>query len=124
MKRALSLLFVLAFLLTAHAGPRDGGFGMEIKIPGGSEERPGSHDMEKKVTFVAGQRACVIVTGSNKNISSNLSLLIHDEKGKLVASDQGAYNLVAVWYPNRDMTCTIRVLNPDSHEHLVFVSVK
>ena len=121
----LILLTAAFFLVSAQAGPIGGGFGRKVKVPAGTEDAPGSADLDKKVTFQAGQRACVILTGREPEAPpAKLTLLILDEKGKIVASDQGAYNLVAVWYPNRDMTCAIRVLNPDSHDHGVFLSVK
>jgi len=126
MHRAILTLAVAAiFLFHAQAAPRGGGFGLMAKVPSGSEESPGTYDLDKKMTFPAGQRACVIVTGRGPDAPpTNLTLLILDEKGQIIASDQGTYNLVAVWYPKRDAVCTIRILNPDSHIHNAFVSVK
>jgi hypothetical protein len=126
--KALSCILAAIAFLQANSvgGPKDGGWTEPLELPAGSPDNPSFKDLSKKVTFAAGQRACVIVTGrdGNKSPEADLKLLILDAKNNEVAGDHGAYNLVAVWYPKEDMTVTVRVLNPDSHEHLVFVSVK
>lgn len=120
---AAALLFMS--LLSAVAGPRGGGFGRFAELSSGSKEDPAVTTLDEKLTFVVGQRAAVIVTGRQSGVPpGELGLRIRDEKGQIVASDDGAYNLAAIWYPSRDMTCSIQILNYDSYKRRVFVTVK
>jgi hypothetical protein len=80
--------------------------------------------LDHPVTFAAGQRACVIVVGQGEVATEDLRLLIIDETGAVLASDAGAYDLAAIWYPKKETTCRIRVLNGDGHEQRVRVTVK
>lgn len=125
-----SLLLVLgASVAASDAGPIGGGMQTEVKISaGGDVELPagGGPDFPKQITFAKGQRACVIVTGLDIDHDTDLLKLevVDQATGAVVARDEGAYNLVAIWYPRRDMTCTIRVSNDSREEHRVYISVK
>jgi hypothetical protein len=113
------------FLGTASsAGPVGGAEELVIRLPAGSQDKPSEHELAK--VFTAGQRACVIVVGrvTEAPLPEEFRLLIFDDKDQLVASDQGAAELVAVWYPRRQASYRIRILNPDDHEQEVLVSVR
>jgi hypothetical protein len=108
----------------AYAGPVGGGFSQMIQVPAGDAAQPGESELKTSVTFAAGQRACVIVVGRSEPATNDLRLVVLDEAGAVVAADSGAYELAAIWYPRRDMTCRIRVLNGDGHEQQVMVTVR
>src|ERR1700736_1718147 len=53
-----------------------------------------------RVTFVANERACVVVEGDHKP-PMNLTLEVYDSKKNLVAKDTGLDFAAVVWYPTR-----------------------
>ena len=71
-------------------------------VSDGKVTEPGVLELSK--TFVAGQRACVIVIGDHKPVV-DVEVKVYDPRNNLVAQDRGqdpAPDFVAVmWYPPR-----------------------
>jgi hypothetical protein len=123
MRCALGFILVLSCAPSGAGGVKGGGWAESVSLPEGGNEAPSTGQLSKKVTFLAGQRACVIAVGADSP-EANLVLIVEDETGNVVARDEGAFNLIACWYPNRDMTVTVRLENPDDHPHVMMVCVK
>src|SRR6266446_4951846 len=99
--RFLATFFMLALIATAlEAGPTGVPVAQMVEIKEGSSEDPTQLDVPMTVTFVAGERACVMATGwSRDGPEAPLSLFVLDEGGKVIGSDEGAYSLAVIWYP-------------------------
>jgi len=121
MKRSALMLTGLLLLLagSGRAGPIKGSYARSENVQAGS---PGV--LEFKETFKGGRRACVIVRGDHKPVV-NLGLQVFDADGKLVARDDGEGDISAVvWYPPRDATYTIKLLNPNADYNKCYISIK
>ena len=115
--RRLATLIALAFLTLVppgSGGPVDGTSWAEQKVPGGTQGAHGEITepgvMELKKTFMAGERACVVVIGDHDPVV-DIEVKVYDSKKNLVAQDRGqapAPDYVAVfWYPPRQETYRI-----------------
>ncbi len=129
---ALVGLALLAVAPFGSGAPVDGPSWSRKKVAGGSgageggaASQPGTLDFTK--TFLAGQRACVIVIGDHDPVV-DLEIQVFDAKGNLVAQDKGqgtARDYAAVmWYPPRQEPYRIVVSNYGSAYNVCSIAVK
>jgi hypothetical protein len=118
------ILFLVVGLLLAVPGPGGGSpvqgkhsFGEPQRIPKGARVR-----FEKE--FRGGERACVIVRGDHKPVV-DLSVAIYDQNGNLIAKDDAGGDFVAaIWYPPRDATYRVDIVNPGAEYNDCYISLK
>ncbi len=118
-------LILLSLVPFSRGGPVDGTSWEQKQVPRGSAKEAGSLRFSK--TFVAGQRACVIVIGDHKPVV-DVEVKVYDAKGRLVAEDRGqdpAKDFVAVmWYPPRQETYSIEVRSYGDVENDCSIAVR
>ncbi len=99
------VLMLLAGGFAVQAAPLEGMKSFREKVPGGSIKT-------YKVSYKAGERACVIVIGDHQPVV-HLGLKVEDARGTLVGDDSNGRDICAViWYPPRDGEYTISVAVP------------
>lgn len=116
----LLMVAVLAWPNMGSSSPEVGRLSEEkVTLPPGS---PGI--WERKIKFVGGERACVIIQGDHKPIV-DVGIEIQDATGRVVAKDTGKGDLAAVvWYPPEDGEYNIVVKNPNRLENDCFVMIR
>jgi hypothetical protein len=111
------LLALLSLAPFGRGAPVNGTSWAYEKVPAGTVRdgvvtEPGSLNFTK--TYVAGQRACVVVIGDHKPVVK-IAVKVYDAKNNLVAHDEGdgpAKDFVAVmWYPPRQEAYRIEIFS-------------
>ncbi len=120
MKRSVFLVLTLLLI------PQAPGLGSPLTAKHSlrTQKSPEGARVAYKESFRGGERACVIVKGDHKPVV-NLEIAVYDQKGNLVAKDNGGGDYVAaIWYPPRDGLYKIEIFNPGEAWNACYISVK
>jgi hypothetical protein len=118
-------LSLLCLAPLGRSAPVDGTSWAEKRVEASSVAGPGVLSFD--LTFVAGERACVIVIGDHKPVVE-VEVKVYDAKKQLVAHDRGqapAADFVAVmWYPPRQESYRIDVINHGKEYNECSIAIK
>jgi hypothetical protein len=119
-------LLLVALVALSRSAPVDGTSWAKHKMDGGQPDRPTVTRVEK--TFLAGQRAAVIVINLDHEKGADLEVKVFDSKQRLVAQDRSTEPardfLAAIWYPPRQETYRIEVINHSELPTLCSIAIK
>ena len=116
----LSSLMLLFLAPLGAGGPTGGGFFKEVEI--------GQTPWQDKKRFRAGERAAVLVRGTN-HTGPGVQVSVFDADGKIVVEVKGKNPPVpdmvaAFWYPPREADYKIEIKNLDSRVNTCYVTIK
>lgn len=101
----------------ADAGPLKGTVSTRQRIEAGK-------NLRFEMRFKANERACVILIGDHRPVVS-LAIFVRDAKGKLVAQDDpGGDFCAAIWYPAREGTYIVELVNRGDVYNNCYLAVK